>query len=937
MMEELVSNRVLPTTYEPRAVEERWMEFWAERGYFHAHATFGRPRYCITIPPPNVTGELHLGHALQHAIHDAIIRWQRMLGKETLCVPGTDHAGIATQMKVERQLASEGLTKYDLGREKFIERMWQWKEHYGGAILRQLRRFGASYDWSRERFTLDAGYVKAVMTSFVHLYDKGLIYRGTRIINWCPGCETAISDLELEHEERQGHLWHIRYPFADGDAGEGIVVATTRPETMLGDTAVAVNPNDERYRALVGREVMLPLMHRRIPIIADDFVDPQFGTGAVKVTPAHDPNDAEIGRRHHLPAPVVIGKKAEMTAEAGPYVGMNRYDARAAILTALQEQGLLVKTQEHEHAVGACARCGETIEPLLSEQWFVNMEPLAKHVLTAIRAERIQYQPERFARYSEEWLENIRDWCISRQLWWGHRIPVYTCTHCGHQFAAVETPRNCPVCPGETLEQDPDVLDTWFSSALWPFAVLGWPERTPELAYFYPTDLMITARDILYLWVARMIFSGMEYLPDHVNDQGQPDTGIPFYHVYVHPTVQNFEGKRMSKSLGTGVDPLELMDQYGTDATRYGLCGMATATQDVRLQESREPDWDPARPAVGRSFPTFVQGRNFANKIWNASRFVLMNLQDETQAAPIGESVADHWILARYALIVQNVNIQLENYRLDQAVMSLYSFFWSEFCDWYIEMAKPSLRSEDEELANKTRSTLAYVLENCMRLLHPFMPFITEEIWQQLPHSNGAKDSIMISSWPEEKREWLMDELFGVSVQIVEEVFKPVIMDVRDLRFERSIVPTDKIIIKIYTTQNIFTKALQTYERYIIQQVNAERIEVSTDLSRASGKKESVYFSAQNVEPLPNADMDLFWVDISHRELSAEERQQEIEKAARELLKLDAEIEKLAARLATPNFVDKAPAPVVEKARADLAELHHRKAGLAERVKGLQG
>jgi len=919
-----VTNRILPTVYEPRAVEERWMAFWAEQGYYRAKPAFGRPRYCITIPPPNVTGDLHLGHALQHAIHDAIIRWQRMLGKETLCVPGTDHAGIATQMKVERQLASEGLTKYDLGREKFIERMWQWKEHYGGTILRQLRRFGASYDWSRERFTLDAGYVKAVMTSFVHLYDKGLIYRGTRIINWCPGCETAISDLELEHEDRQGHLWHIRYPFADGDGG--IVVATTRPETMLGDTAVAVNPNDERYRELVGREVMLPLMHRRIPIIADDFVDPQFGTGAVKVTPAHDPNDAEMGRRHHLPAPVVIGKKGEMTAEAGPFVGMNRYDARTAILQALGELDLLTRTQEHEHAVGTCARCSETVEPLLSEQWFVNMEPLAQHVLKAIREGRIDYQPERFARYSEEWLENIRDWCISRQLWWGHRIPVYTCVNCGHQFAAVETPESCPICPSGKLEQDPDVLDTWFSSALWPFAVLGWPERTPELEYFYPTDLMITARDILYLWVARMIFSGMEYLPDHVNNQDKPDLGIPFYRVYVHPTVQNFEGKRMSKSLGTGVDPLELMEKYGTDATRYGLCGMATATQDVRLQEAREPEWNAEQPAVGRTFPTFVQGRNFANKIWNASRFVLMNLQEETPAVPAATTLADRWLLSRFAGVVENVTRALEAYRLDQATQLLYDFFWSEFCDWYLEMAKPALRNPDS--AEQTRGLLAYVLENALRLLHPFMPFITEEIWQQLPHSEGAAASIMISTWPRLHPEW-RDEQAERQLAFLMDT----IVTVRKLRAEQGVPPAQKVAIRIATESVDVHGLIAQNEEMLRVLTRGEEISLTgtTPLSSgeegvaAAGGGEHLYWEEMPVE-----------VTIS-REMNAEEQQKEIEKAGREINKLDADIEKLHTRLATPSFVDKAPAPVVEKARADLAELQHRKAGLEERVRGLRG
>ena len=902
-------KRVLPTTYEPRAVEEAWMVRWAERGYFHAEVRPGTPRYCITIPPPNVTGELHIGHALQHAIHDAVIRWQRMLGKETLCVPGTDHAGIATQMKVERQLAEEGLTKHDLGREKFLERMWEWKAHYGGTILRQLQRFGASYDWNRERFTLDAGYMKAVLTSFVHLYDKGLIYRGTRIINWCPGCETAISDLEVEHEERRGHLWYIRYPLADGSGS--LVVATTRPETMLGDTAVAVNPEDGRYTALIGKKVRLPLMDREIPIVADDFVDPSFGTGAVKVTPAHDPNDAEIGRRHQLPAPVVIGKRGEMTEEAGPFAGLDRYEARTAVVDALRELDLLVDITDHVHAVGTCARCSSTIEPLLSEQWFVKMEPLSQHALKAVRERMVEYQPERFARYSEEWMENVRDWCISRQLWWGHRIPVYTCAACQHEFAAVETPAACPHCSGR-VEQDPDVLDTWFSSALWPFAVLGWPERTPELEYFYPTDLMITGRDILYLWVARMIFSGMEYLPD------APKEGIPFSRVYVHPTVQNFEGKRMSKSLGTGVDPLELMDKYGTDATRFGLCGMATATQDVRLQEQREPDWDPNKPEVGRTFPFFVQGRNFANKIWNASRFVLMNLQDDTTAAPVIGSLADQWILSRYAAAVETVTQALEAYRLDQATQALYDFFWSEFCDWYLELAKPALRSTEPGVAAAARSTLAYVLENALRLLHPFMPFITEEIWQQLPHADGARASIMISAWPTPVP-YLADDEVERRMRFLMDM----VVTVRKLRADQGVPPSQKVAIRVATENDEVRSLVAQNETILLTLARGEEISLTGVTAEATG--EHLYWDEAPVE-----------ITIS-RELSGEERQQEIAKAQRDLQKVIADAEKLDARLSNPQFTEKAPPAVVAKGRADLAELHHRRTSLEDRLKMLGG
>jgi len=906
----MVTEQSLPTAYEPRAVEEKWMKYWDEQGYFHAEVRPDKERYCITIPPPNVTGELHMGHALQHAIHDAIIRWQRMLGKETLCVPGTDHAGIATQMKVERQLADEGLTKYDLGRERFLERMWQWREHYGGTILRQLRRFGASYDWSRERFTLDAGYTKAVLASFIHLYNAGLIYRGTRIINWCPGCETAISDLEVEHEERRSHLWYFRYPFEEGDGG--IVVATTRPETMLGDTAVAVNPEDARYKGMIGKMVRLPLMNRPIPIIADEFVDPAFGTGAVKVTPAHDPNDAEIGRRHHLPAPIVIGKKGEMTEEAGPFAGLDRYAAREAVIQAMQELGLMVEIQDHVHSVGTCCRCSSTIEPLLSEQWFVKMESLAEHALKAIRDNLVEYQPERFARYSEEWLENIRDWCISRQLWWGHRIPVYTCQDCGHEFVDIERPEKCPQCPSSNIEQDPDVLDTWFSSALWPFAVLGWPDITPELEYFYPTNLMITGRDILYLWVARMIFSGMEYLPDF------PSHGIPFYRVYVHPTVQNFEGKRMSKSLGTGVDPLELMDKYGTDATRFGLCGMATATQDVRLQEAREPNWDPNKPDVGRSFPFFVQGRNFANKIWNASRFAQMNLTPETEAAPAPKTLADRWILSRFTATVDGVSQALNAYRLDQATQLLYDFFWSEFCDWYLEMIKPAMRGEDLETANASRSTLAYVLENALRLLHPFMPFITEEIWQQLPHAAGALESIMISTWPQP-----IDALRDPEAEREMAFLMETIACVRKQRADQGIAPAQKVAIRVATDADDVHQLLAQNEQILLALTRGEEVSLTGTTAEATG--EHIYWREQPVE-----------VTISH-EMTPEERKRETEKLQRELEKTIAEADKVAARLASPNFTEKAPPAVVEKTRADLAELQHRRANLEERLKGLGG
>jgi valyl-tRNA synthetase len=895
----------LPTIYDPKSVEEKWIAVWDAKKYSSAQVVPGKPRFSITIPPPNVTGELHIGHALQHAIHDTLIRWQRMQGKETLCVPGTDHAGIGTQIKVEAQLATEGLTKHDIGREKFLDRMWEWKEHYGGTILRQLRRFGASYDWDRERFTMDAGYVKAVLTAFTHLYNKGLIYRGTRIVNWCPSCQTAISDLEVDHEDKQGNMWHFKYPLADGSGA--IIVATTRPETMLGDTAVAVNPDDERYKNLIGQKVMLPLMNREIPIVGDAYVDMTFGTGAVKVTPAHDPNDAEIGMRHRLPAPIVIGKDGRMTEEAGEFAGMDRYDARKAIVTALNKLSLVTEIKDHFHAVGQCTRCKNTIEPLLSEQWYVKMEPLAKHALDVLKAGKIAYQPDRFIKYTEDWLENIRDWCISRQLWWGHRIPVFTCDDCGHEFASVETADKCPKCGG-LLKQEDDVLDTWFSSALWPFAVLGWPDKTPELDYFYPTNIMITGRDILYLWIVRMIYSGVEYL----DDKPEADK-IPYYTVYVHPTVQNFEGKRMSKSLGTGIDPMELIDKYGTDATRFGLCGMATATQDVRLQETREPGWSVDAPEIGRAFPTFVQGRNFATKIFNASRFALMNMNEKTEAKATPATLADRWILSRLADTVKTVNDDLDNYRLDQATIRLYEFFWNELCDWYLELAKPAMR--DEAIADATRNTLAFVLENALRLMHPFMPFISEEIWQQLPHAAGAAESIMISAYPMPS-DFTVDDAVEKEMQLVMDV----IVAARKMRAEQGLTPGQKADIIIAVENEQAVKLLNENMSAITTLGRADKVAI-TNTADASGEH-------------------IFWNELPliiniTRELTEEEKTRELEKAKKEHAKLASDIEKTEARLNNPAFAERAPAEVVAKTRGEVAEAKMRQAALADRIAAL--
>jgi valyl-tRNA synthetase len=722
----------LPKAYDPKSVEAHWYQFWLEHGYFHADVDPTRPAYCITIPPPNVTGELHMGHALQHSVHDLIIRWKRMQGFNALCLPGTDHASISTQMKVVQQLAREGLSRYDLGREKFVERCWEWTEKYGGAILNQLKSLGCSYDWRRIRFTLDPGYYRAVLTAFVHFYDRGWIYRGLRVVNWCPECQTTVSDLEVVHKTVESSLWRIRYPAEDG--GEGIIVATTRPETMLGDTAVAVSPKDERYQGRVGKRVVLPLVNRVIPIVADEFVDPEFGTGAVKVTPAHDPNDFDIGQRHALPSIIVIGKDGRMTAEAGAYAGLDRLEARQQIVATLEAEGLLVSLEPYSHSVGHHDKCDTVVEPLAMEQWFMRMRELADLALQQIREGKVGFVPERFTGAEIQWLENIRDWNISRQLWWGQRIPVWTCSACGEVIVQVDPPETCTRCGKETLEQDPDVFDTWFSSALWPFATLGWPDTTPELEYFYPTDLMITGRDILYLWIARMMMCSGEFLGKE-----------PFREVMVHPTVMTHEGKRMSKSLGTGIDPLELTAEYGTDATRFGLVYQCGGSQDIRFSRDR-----------------LEMSRNFCNKLWNASRFVLMNLGDRPREQVTGPPavatdlpLADRWVLSRLERTVAAVNEALQTLAVDDAAQRIYNFVWDEFCDWYVELAKPRLMASSgplpdeegphEESNPDVRGVLLYVLERTLRLAHPFMPFITEAIWQSLP---GAGESLMIARYP---------------------------------------------------------------------------------------------------------------------------------------------------------------------------------------------
>ena len=876
----------LPKTYDPHAVEGKWYQFWDNAGYFHAEVDSPRPRYCITIPPPNVTGSLHMGHALQHAIHDLLARWQRMSGKETLVLPGTDHAGIPTQMKVERELAQEGVSRQELGREKFLERMWQWREKYGGAILKQLRALGCSYDWRRERFTLDEGYYRAVLTAFVHFYHRGWIYRGERVVNWCPECRTTVSDLEVEHREVRGKLWHVRYPAADGSTS--VVVATTRPETMLGDTAIGVHPEDPRYRGLRGKNFILPLMNREIPVVEDAvLVDPEFGTGAVKITPAHDPNDFEAGQRNHLPGITVIGKDARMTEEAGPYAGLDRYQARAAIVRELEAQGLLVEIEDYEYSIGHHDKCGTAIEPLLSDQWFVAMRELAELAKKSLSRGEIEYIPDRFLGYTLGWLDNLRDWNISRQIWWGHRIPAWVCADCGELTVQVDAPPCCCACGCDSIEQVPDVLDTWFSSALWPFAVLGWPQDTPDLERFHPTDLLITGRDILYLWVVRMVMTSLEF------------TGkVPFCRVLVHPTILNWEGRRMSKSLGTGVDPMDLITSYGADATRFGLLVQCSSGQDVRFTEER-----------------IEMSRNFANKIWNAARLVRMNLDDAAYARAraawpdprrlAGDgSLADRWILSRLEATTQAVTAALGDYRVDEAARALYDFFWGELCDWCLEIAKPALRGDDAQAKARAQDVLVYAFERTLRLLHPFMPFITEELWQALPHEG---ESVMVAPWPQGSAD-LRDEEAEAQMALMQAV----VTSTRRLRIERGVEPAATIDLTLTAESARAAKVLAAGEGMIAHLARAGSINIGEPAPGAEVVTDVVPWEGEQVR-----------VAVSTA-ASAEELVMEQARLQKELAKLEAEAQRMRSRLESADFVQRAPEQVVAETRSRAEEAERR-------------
>lgn len=871
----------LAKTYDPGQVEEKLYKFWEEENFFHAAVEEEKAPFSIVMPPPNVTGSLHLGHAMDSTIQDILTRYKRMQGFNTLWLPGTDHAGIATQAKVEEQLSKEGTNRHELGREAFLKRVWDWKEQYGGKITRQLRRLGATCDWERERFTMDEGCSKAVREVFVDLYEKGLIYRGNYIVNWCPKCHTTISDIEVEHVEREGALYHLKYPVKDSE--ETLVIATTRPETMLGDTAVAVHPEDERYAHLIGKTIVLPLVGREIPIIADEYVDREFGTGALKITPAHDPNDFEIGLKHQLSSICVLDKEARMNEEAGKYQGMDRYAARKAILEDLANAGVLIKTDSHPHNVGECYRCATVIEPMVSRQWFVKMAPLAEPALEVVRDGRLEFVPERFSKVYTGWLENIRDWCISRQLWWGHRIPVWYCQDCGAQICSKEDPDSCPQCGSKRLEQDPDVLDTWFSSALWPFSTLGWPEKTKDLKQFYPTTVLVTGRDIIFFWVARMIFMAMEFQQE-----------VPFHKVMIHGLILDAQGRKMSKSLGNGIDPIEIIDQYGADTLRFMLITGNTPGNDVRFHPER-----------------LEATRNFANKIWNASRFVMMNLEDYDPGFQRTELVlADRWILSRYARTVKSVTEALDGFDLGEAGRLLYEFIWNEFCDWYIEFSKGRLYDKENPVGRKNaQSVLLEVLEGTMRLLHPYMPFLTEAIWQHLP---GEGKTIMLQAWPGQGLDAYEDIEREQEMNLLMEVIK----GIRNIRAEMNVPPGKKAEIVLIAPDE---------KHRIILTAGAQAV-----INLAGGAKLDVEASSES-KPEQAASAVLEGVEIYLPLKGLLDMDKEIARIDKEISQSEMEEERLTNKLGNPGFVEKAPAQVVEKEREKLKGIQQRLSALKER------
>ncbi len=880
-------SKQLEKTYNPKEIEPKLYEKWCEKKYFHAEVDRSRKPFTIVMPPPNITGKLHMGHALDNTLQDILIRYKRMQGYNALWVPGTDHAAISTEVKVTEQLKAEGIDKKELGREGFLARTWEWKEEYGGTITSQLKKLGTSCDWDRERFTMDEGCSKAVEEVFIKLYEDGYIYKGSRIINWCPVCKTSLSDAEVEHEEQAGHFWHIKYPIVGTD--RFLEIATTRPETMLGDTAIAVHPDDDRYKDIVGKTVMLPLMNKEIPIVADYYVDKEFGTGAVKITPAHDPNDFEVGKRHGLPEINVMNDDATINELGGKYAGMDRYEARKAIVADLEAEGLLVKVEDHSHNVGTHDRCHTTVEPLIKQQWFVRMEELAKPAINALKTGELKFVPERFDKIYLHWLENIRDWCISRQIWWGHRIPAYYCDKCGEFVVARQMPETCPHCGHTHFTQDEDTLDTWFSSALWPFSTLGWPEKTEELDYFYPTDVLVTGYDIIFFWVIRMVFSAYAH------------TGkSPFHTVFIHGLVRDSQGRKMSKSLGNGIDPLEVIEQYGADALRMTLVTGNAPGNDMRFYDER-----------------VEANRNFANKVWNASRFILMNMEDKSIEIPdmADLSATDKWILSKVNTLAKDMTENMDKFELGIALQKVYDFIWDEFCDWYIELAKYDIWHADEnpKAANATLWTLKTVLANGLKMLHPFMPFVSEEIYSALV---PEEESLMMSKWPEYKAEWN----FAKEENMVEHM-KEIIRGVRNIRAEMNVAPSRKAQAVVVCENAELCNGLEAIKVSAAPLMSASEIVIQKDKAGIAEDAVSVVVTDATIY-LPLAEL----VDF----------EAEIERLEKEEAKLIKELARVNGMLSNERFISKAPEAKINEEKAKLEKYTQMMAQVRERLAGLK-
>ncbi len=896
-------RKELAKTYDPQGIEDRLYKNWEEKKYFHAEVDYSKKPFTIVIPPPNITGQLHMGHALDETMQDILIRFKRMQGYNALWQPGTDHASIATEVKIINKLKEEGLTKQDLGREGFLERAWDWKKEYGGRIINQLKKLGASCDWDRERFTMDEGCSKAVTEVFCKMHEKGWIYKGSRIVNWCPVCRTSISDAEVQYEEQQGHFWHIKYPLLNEDGSvsttEFLEFATTRPETMLGDTAVAVHPEDERYQKLIGRQVMLPIVGRAIPIVADEYVDREFGTGVVKITPAHDPNDFEVGRRHNLPEINILNDDATINENGGKFKGMDRYECRAKIVEELDAMGLLVRIEDYSHNVGTHDRCGTTVEPMIKKQWFVKMDDLIKPAVKAVQDGEIRLVPKRMEKTYFNWTDNIRDWCISRQLWWGHRIPAYYCDDCGETVVSASAPDKCPKCGGSHFTQDPDTLDTWFSSALWPFSTLGWPEQTEDLKYFYPTDVLVTGYDIIFFWVIRMIFSGYEEMGEK-----------PFKTVLFHGLVRDSQGRKMSKSLGNGIDPLEIIAQYGADALRLTLITGNAPGNDMRFYTER-----------------VEASRNFANKVWNASRFIMMNMEEDEEASPEmpqGLEPADQWILSRFNDVVKEVTDNMEKYELGIAVQKVYDFLWDEFCDWYIEMVKPRLyRAKNEETANEAGIkesrdaavwTLQTVLIGALKLLHPYMPFITEEIFDTI---QSKEESIMISDWPVYKEEYH----FPVQEKSIE-IMKEAVRGIRNVRTQMNVAPSKKASVYVVSDQKEMLQIFEEGRLFFASLASASEVVLQKD-------REGIAEDAVSVV-IPNATLYIPLSDLV-------DIQAEIARLEKEEKRLAGELQRSKGMLSNERFLSKAPQSKIDEEKEKQQKYEQLMAGVQERLSQLRG